>query len=84
MKVSLFDRVSRHLERRTWTGVPAAELRQALADFDALAARIDRARRRVSQEFSPELSPDFEAARATIRKLLRDQGRGRSRWAAAL
>ena len=84
MKVSLFDRVSLHLRRRTWAGVPATELRQALADFDAMASRLDRARRRVSQEFAPESSPEFEAARATIRKLLRDQGRGRSRWAAAL
>ena len=84
MKESLFDRVSRHVERRTWAGASPAELRAALADLEAAAGRLERARKRVGAEFAPEPSPDFEAARATIRKLLRDQGRGRSRWAAAL
>lgn len=84
MKTTLFERVIRHLERRSWVGAPEAELRQALEDLDQMAERVERARRRVSVEYAPELSSDFVAARDTIRKLLRDQGRGRSRWAAAL
>lgn len=84
MKETLYERVMRHLERKSWFDAAEADLRAALSDLDQMAERIERVRRRVSGEFVPELGDAFVAARGTIKKLLREQGRGRSRWAASL